>query len=206
MDSRTREILETIEAFRKQGVKKLNPKTGAEYSAVKFPLPGFNKPLEIAIPAQNFRQPSVECEKRWGLRGISGNYRMPEGLTHADLETYALLLAYSGAMPEAARTQKLARAWALLEDVNPVLKEIRADRRDGDSLHFMLNGVASAFSVSDIQYFIDHQDKEPARLMWQSETYIFNKAAKPDESRELQWAASPRTLRKITRQMERKLG
>ena len=80
MDDLAREILETIDTYRKRGVNERWPETGEAYISVKFSVPGFEDDAEVRIPDPEFCQPSVDFEKEYGLQGLSGQHRLPDSL------------------------------------------------------------------------------------------------------------------------------
>jgi hypothetical protein len=174
----TQKILDALAAYRKQ--------------AAEWICPSFD-----VVINNRLCQPPVEFEKTCGLAGISQHYILPEGLTSADLQTYALLL---GQTETGQRLEKLTEVWDALVSCNPELKKISSSPRGAVSLYHRVMGVASAFNISDIQHFISSPGAKAQEMEKSPEfkklTEVFNRYAAP-EKLNLKWVAAPETLRLI---------
>ena len=196
MDDLAREILETIEAFKKQGQKKHDSRTGVLCSNVLFENTVLKFSYEVKIPDPEFEQPPVLFEKKYGFQGISRQYCLPKGLSCADLQIYALLLQRRIDTTQEQRLGKMTEVWDALITRNLSLERLRGNPEDSDTLFHIIMGVASAFNVNDIQHYIvsgesAHREMEESSLFKKLCT-VFN-----NENPDLRWVASPETLQMI---------
>ncbi len=122
-------------------------------------------------------------------------------------------MAYRKDITKTQFSNKMTKLWDDLVARNPELdkikynpQKIKRDPQDSKACYYMIQGVASAFNVDDIQFFIAKLEKgEPPALKmtkgvaYKSLSQEFNKAAD-----QMQWAASPKTLRSIEAQLQKK--
>ncbi|MBI3440267.1 MAG: hypothetical protein HY052_00400 [Proteobacteria bacterium] len=212
MDHLACEILETIEAFRKQGRPKMDSTTGKPFSRVQLGNELFQG--DVDIPDWSFLQPPVDFEMQHHLTKIAQHYHLPEGLSPDNLQTYALLLTRRKDMSEAARLDKMTAICDALIVANPALQRLQCDTARFWTAYHVVMGVASAFNIDDIQHFLNGQGKpEPAgvrmenSLEFKSLTSVFNRYAAarhmaPDL--DMFWVASPTTLQNIRDQFVKK--
>jgi hypothetical protein len=181
MKDPTQDILDAIAAYRKQAGELISPA------------------FDIVLNNKLY-QPPVDFENTYGLDGISQPYLLPEGLTSADLQTYALLIRQTE-ITAVQRLGKMTAVWGILAAYNPELEKLSYQPQDAGMLYHMVMGVASAFNVSDIQHFISSPSKVKARVMENSPEFIkltdvFNRYAASGQPN-FKWVAAPATLQLI---------
>ncbi|MBI1215312.1 MAG: hypothetical protein GC185_05770 [Alphaproteobacteria bacterium] len=142
-------------------------------------------------------QPAVQFEKQTGMKGIAGQYNLPEGLTPKDLQNYSLLTRLSagtGMISEAQATGRLDEVVAALSGRNPQLETLKYDRNNAGALNAVVNGVASGFNTSDIQCYLDGASQDASYT--QTLGKVQGKLGKS-----LGWVPSAETLKNVETQM-----
>jgi hypothetical protein len=203
MDPLTAEILQTLAAYKSRGRPVRGTMIDPGPVSLEFPVPGEpDELMEITLPNQDFYQPPAAFEKKHRLTGIAHHYALPKGLLATEIESYISLLAHDPQVPERGCRSKTAAVWRALKNLNPELQGLHDERRHPALTHFYITGVTGAINPDDIRHFgrIYAGKQDPFAAMRDSSAYknldaIFNHCA------DIPWAASPKTLRKIERQV-----
>lgn len=150
------------------------------------------------FPPETRSQPAAEFEACFGLTDIACHHVLPDGITANELEAYARLQWADCASPEAL--DNLNRMLDVLKELNPALNALAYDNMHFMSVYHLVMGVASAYRVEDIRYFLSGEDLR-ARAMEATDEYkslcdAFNAAA-AGKDMNMQWAAAPSTLVKM---------
>ena len=102
--------------------------------------------------------PAKEFEGETGLTGISGDYKFPHGLSADEYEGYVSYASrifdcyllnredYTSVKtsePDPALMEKMRKDWDDLVTLNPALKKVSVDKKDGNELQLALEGAAS---------------------------------------------------------------
>lgn len=142
-----------------------------------------------------------DAADRLGLKDISEYYKMPYGLTEADVAGYVQLLDHQivrGQITEQARIINMNRVWNALEERNPELQGLPLDRAHAGLLGQVITSVAQGYARADIAYGLQKQ-RDPA-----------HEKELQDISREfgitLLWTPAPETAASIRKQMDEKIG
>lgn len=169
--------------------------------------------------------PAYRFEKATGLRGIAGNYKYPGGMnavqfddawtwtfhTNGETRLYPTALVDRGiALPRVGAREEineyLARtprevqdafrgAWNEMVALNPELKGVRVYKNDIGKVYDVINGVASGFNVSDINYYLEADSSDDSRRAYFEDK---RRVRIEDETGARPcWIASPETLDQI---------
>lgn len=174
--------------------------------------------------------PAKELEYILGIEGISANWKMPEGedVDSVERKVHALdgtsgkmvnLLLFPIVekrnsyprnsvcykifdclcMREDKRRAKLYNSvWIGLVKANPELEQVKVDKNSGVSLWHAINGCTSQFSVSDINFFLEYPIVQRER----NKEYQTLNEKLTRAGVEIQWVASPETMRRIVQALE----
>ncbi|MEZ0260217.1 MAG: hypothetical protein ACAH80_04365 [Alphaproteobacteria bacterium] len=159
--------------------------------------------IPLYLPLRHFSQPPKKVEKKLGITGIGGHYKMPRRLTPHSLQAYTQVLWHAemrGDITEETMLEKMGKVRALLEAHNPELKKLAIRPGDSFGLYDLLLGVASDFNTRDIQSWLDGNTgtvvrKDPA---WQALN------AQIEKTVPLFWVPTMETMREIENQIELK--
>lgn len=180
MDEMVLEIKETIEAWRARGhlltlgekrawIKAFEPHRAPDGPILSLEAwegvvlfqtfhPETRKLLRQSfVPNPHFSQPAIDAERRYGLSGIGRQYRMPEGLTPQELESYSSIVCHAvthGEMSGEDALCRFQRVKAALSMLTPELQTLAFDEQNVYIFGDFFNGIASAFNVSDIQSYL----------------------------------------------------
>lgn len=159
--------------------------------------------IPLYLPLRHFSQPPVKVEKKLGLRGIAGHYKMPRRLTAQNLQAYTQVLWHAemrGGITEEVMLEKMGKVRALLEQHNPEIKKLKIQPGDNFGLYDLLLGVASDFNTRDIQSWLDGHTGTVVRkdATWAALN------AKLEKTVPLYWVPSMETMQDIERQLEMK--
>jgi hypothetical protein len=175
-------------------------------------------------------QPPYRFEKATGLKGIGGNYKYPASMNAVQFDdawTWTFiqkenrqilptaLVAAGIALPEYPRRMDIndymatlpqpvqgmyRNVWDELVALNPQLKGVRVDKGDIGQVYDAINGVASGFNVTDINYYLEADSSREARLKYFAHPLI----AKIDEESgaHMCWIAAPETLQQVSLQLD----
>jgi len=159
--------------------------------------------IPLYLPLRHFSQPPVQVEKKAGVTGIAGHYKMPRRLTPHSLQAYTQVLWHAemrGDITEEQMLEKMGKVRALLEQDNPELKKLKIQPGDNFGLYDLLLGVASDFSTRDIQSWLDGNTGTVVRkdAAWAALN------AKIEKTVPMFWVPSMATMQDIDRQLETK--
>ncbi|HYD19675.1 MAG TPA: hypothetical protein VEF76_14480 [Patescibacteria group bacterium] len=197
-DDLVREIHETLDAY----VAKADMcfRHGGTVCNVLLSQDG-DTTMRTTYPRPFFNQPPLDFEKKWGVTGIAGHYRLPKGLTAPELQGYGEVLrhgALTGDISAEAMNDKLDQLISALAARNPTLKGINP----GDDFLGRYNvvlGVASEFNAKDIQFFIDtYPDIAP-----RNDSGRYERLWEPLKGIDILWMPAPETLQSIAQQLNR---
>lgn len=156
--------------------------------------------FRTTYPRPLFHQPPADLEREHGFIGIAGHYKMPAGLTPAQLQGYGEILrhaAQAGELSTDAMNEKFDEVLLALAARNPQLAKLDPGT-DWLGRYNIVLGVASDFNVKDIQFFLDtypditpKDDKGQYTQLWE------NIRGLP-----LVWMPAPETLIDIATQMQ----
>lgn len=204
MDPQVRNILETVERYKAKADVIEQQSDGSPRHTLMTRSPGGSL-LYLYLPPRRFVQPPRILEERYGLSGLAGHYKMPEGLKAADLESYAQVMSHAqmrGDITNREMQKKLQDAIDLLAAHNPELKNLKPGSHDFDARFDILMGVASDFNVKDIQFYLDGNSGGVARQnpAWAAlESKIQSRVP-------MAWIPSMDTMQKIDAQTEQRVA
>ncbi len=160
--------------------------------------------IEMSLPNPAFGQPPVTFERREKVTGISETYDLPDGLSPQKLDSYVMTVMHARLScmldPDEA-AERLTGVFDLLAESNPQLKKLAFDRQDWHKGYHALMGVASAFNVQDIQYWLDNTTGMTIR---KDEAYDALRSETAEIAGNIGWRPAPDTLRDIRRRIEEK--
>lgn len=159
--------------------------------------------IPLFLPLRSFRQAPLELERKFGLRGIAGRYKMPKRLSPQKLQEYTQVLWHAemrGDITEEQMLEKMNQMRALLETHNPEIKKLKIQPGDNFGLYDLLLGVASDFNTRDIQSWLDGNTGTVVRknATWQALNQKLEKTAP------LYWVPALETMQDIDRQYDLK--
>lgn len=200
MSELSKYILAVIEEYKAKGSAYCDMRTGQEHVRIETcTVEGAN--FVTLLPRPITSKPAIEAEEKFGLKGISQRYKMPDGLTEDDLEVYLCLLVHAqkrDALSCSVLHAALAETWNILLKKNPELEQLGVDKNDAATVSEAVFGVTSAFRIDDISFYLSlkgqwmakHNDNEYGPLYDRVNKHV-----------ELGWIPSPRTLDDIARQI-----
>lgn len=150
-------------------------------------------------------QPAIETAQRHGLNNVSGDYKLPRGLSAPVLETYFMVLRHMY-LPKNTSEQTYAHmqdVLARIEKLNPQLATLSYDRSNLYNCYDVLMGVTSGFHIDDIQHYLDGNFYKKSM---ENPAYAAKHAAVVAHlnDNELYWVPSPKTMDRILAQKPRK--
>ena len=201
MEDLVREMLDTVEQCKAKADEISTRPDGSTRYTLKTPASDGGGFLFLHLPMRESGQPAKELERKYGFTGLSGHYTLPEGLTATDLQAYTQVLDHErmrGDIGNRDMQQRMQKVIDRLTELNPQLKNLKPDPHDFDARFDTLMGIASDFSIRDMQSYLDGNSGRAARqnLEWAAlETKIEATIA-------LKWIPSLETLKSIDSQME----
>lgn len=159
--------------------------------------------IPLYLPLRYFTQPPRDVERKLGVTGIAGHYKMPKRLTAHTLQAYTQVLWHAemrGDITEETMLEKMGKLRALLEIDNPEIKALKIHTGDNFGLYDLLLGVASDFNTRDIQAWLNGDTgtvvrKNPA---WAALN------AKIEKTVPMFWVPTMDTMKKIEHEIEKK--
>lgn len=197
MDELIRDIHETLERYKSCATYAYKQDGVICHVLVATEEAGFE--MRTTWPRANFYQPPLDLEKTQGMTGIAGNYKMPEGLSHVELQAYGEVLRHAelaGDISADTMNDKFDQLLGALEARNPQLSTIR-QTEDKLSRYNVILGIASEFNPKDIQFFIGAYpafaapDDPDYDATWSRIAHL-----------QLAWIPAPETLKEIDRQLQ----
>ncbi len=196
MDDLVKEICETLERYKACATYAYIQDGVVSHVLVAKEEAGFE--LRTTWPRSNFYQPPCDLEKKFGMTGIAGNYKMPEGLTPVELQAYGEIMRHAelvGDISACVMNDKLDQLLGALEARNPQLGGLR-QTDDKLSRYNTILGIASEFNPKDIQSFIDDypglaKPDADYDAVWSRVAHL-----------QLSWIPAPETLKEIDRQLQ----
>ncbi len=175
------------------------------------------------------RKPAVRFEMKTGLSGISQEYVFPQGMTAREFE--GLYFWRGGKMPpvwaqyadlpernvealpydidtflnlSSPQLNALYRGvWEEMVKLNPVLADFGLDTTSTRAIYDALLGMASAFNLDDIDYYLDlRKDRRPAAL--ESMQHPLNEEIREISGTRMEWAPSPKTMQRVAEMLRDK--
>ena len=197
MDNITQELLELLDNFRKEPP---NPaRTDNQKSAVSF-------------------------ENKYGVKDISQQYAMPEGISQDELWALRRFAIISDNVTTDKQFDDIfAKIWTVLVASNPDLQKLNALVLNNEHRYDAVSGVLSEYNVDDVAYLLStpqlgqpdtHETWLQAREAMQNgpeykkASKAFNRAAlEPQKgfTEILTWMPAPVTLRRMEKQFKSKL-
>lgn len=153
------------------------------------------------LPRPITSKPALEAEEKFGLKGVSQRYKMPDGLSEDDLEVYLCLLVHAQRRNEVSCTilhKALAETWNILETKNPELRQLGIDKNDAVTVSEAVFGVTSAFKVDDIAFYLSLKGDWMSKHDEQDYGALYSRVCLHVE---LGWIPSAETLDSIARQI-----
>ena len=203
MEALAREMLDTIEAFKAKADQTDVRPDGRVVSVQTTRTPSGGL-LYLYLPPRSFSQPPLELEEGYGFRNLAGHYKMPDGITAADLQSYGQVMLHAQMRDEITNRemqQKLQRVIDRLTELNPQLKELRPDPHDFDARYDTVLGIASDFNVKDMNFWLSGNTGTVAQQnpVWNAmETSIIGRGIP------LKWVASMDTLQSVDAQLNQR--
>ena len=135
------------------------------------------KAIWDASAKRHYQAPALNFEKQTGIKGVGRVYKMPGGLSMAEMESYfpwvttfmnkpveswagklkfGWKLSQMGiSMPERSSTLMYSRLAKTFCDLTPELKDVRYDPGNKADVKFFCFGVTSGYNPGDIDYFLN---------------------------------------------------
>lgn len=199
MDELVREMHGTIEAYKEKALYAYK-QAGMVCHVLEAQDEGFT--LRTTFPRATFYQSPVQMEQEHGLTGISGGYKMPDGLSHLELQAYAEILRHAHVAGDITKDQmndKFDQVLGMLTARNPQIAEIKPGSETLSRYNTVL-GIASEYNPKDIQHFLDG---ESAGNMLGTDP-AYDAAWGKVKDLTLTWIPAIDTLNEIARQMDAK--
>lgn len=200
MSELSKYILAVIEEYKEQGSAYCDARTGQELVRIEtYTSEGAR--FVTLLPRPVTSKPALEAEEKFGLKGISQRYKMPDGLTEDDLEIYLCLLVHAQKRNELSCSilhTALAETWNILLKKNPELEQLEVNKNDVATVSEAVFGVTSAFSIDDISFYLSLKGEWMAKHGESEYGPLYDRVIKHVE---LGWIPSPGTLDNIARQI-----
>ncbi|TAL39509.1 MAG: hypothetical protein EPN97_02285 [Alphaproteobacteria bacterium] len=186
-------------------------------------------PEERAIVSH---QPARQFEIQTGLKGIAGEYTLPDGMNAAQFEDHfhwqflndrtvpPPALVEKGFIPPQPLSPKLTldvlntapsevgqfyrQTWDHLVELNPALKDVKLDRANLVEVNHAIFGVSSGFNAPDINFYLERNRGDVSPKGYFEDPRFKWIAAESGAHPE--WIAAPETLNSITEQLAAKKG
>jgi hypothetical protein len=153
-----------------------------------------NKHLPYNAPAQMF-------EARYGVSGISREYRMPAGRSMMEMEALLWDEVFEDSVdPMAQRMERGRHYVAAFKALNPELRNITVDPDDYVAVRDFLHGVTSGFNPDDIEFRLHAPDADQCCEQISRITNILVRQEFYDAN--VAWFPSPQTAALIVEQLE----